>query len=156
MTAFLRICGAVFVLLFFLIAAVLIVPGLLGIKNYYVVSGSMEPQIPVGSMIYVKDSDPLKLKEGDIVAFSVGNSVVTHRVTENDMVNGQLRTKGDQNPIEDAQTVPYRNVIGKYVIHLPYVGFAGAFFSTFYGRLLLVAVGMIGVLLLTYTSPKKA
>ena len=73
-SAFLRFCGIFFLLLFFLTAAVLIIPGLFGIKTYYVVSGSMEPQIPVGSMIYVRECEPSKLKEGDIITFSSGNS----------------------------------------------------------------------------------
>ena len=153
-TAFLRVIGVLFLTVFFATVAVLLLPGVFGIRSYYVVSGSMEPQIPTGSMIYVKDCDPADLKEGDIIAFSLGNSVVTHRVTENDPSLQELTTKGDANPLEDMRKVPYEDVIGIYTFHLPYMGAVGAFFSTFYGRLLLVLIGGIGVLLLSYTGSK--
>lgn len=153
-TAFLRVIGILFLTMFFATVAVLLLPGVFGIRSYYVVSGSMEPQIPTGSMIYVKDCDPANLKEGDVIAFDLGNSVVTHRVTENDPSLEELTTKGDANPLEDMRKVSYEDVIGVYTLHLPYMGAAGAFFSTFYGRLLLVLIGGIGVLLLSYTGSK--
>jgi len=53
------------------------------------------------------------------------------------------------------QAVSYDSVIGKYVYHLPYMGYAGAFFSTFPGRLMLVMIGCIGLMLMTYTKPEK-
>ncbi len=154
-TAFLRMIGIVFLLLFFFTASVFLIPGLMKIKSFYVVSGSMEPQIPVGSMVYVKESDLQELGEGDIVAFYSNGAVVTHRVTANDTEKKELYTKGDRNPIEDMQAVSYDSVIGKYVYHLPYMGYAGAFFSTFPGRLMLVMIGCIGLMLMTYTKPEK-
>jgi len=154
-TAFLRITGILFLLLFFFTASVFLIPGLLKIKSFYVVSGSMEPQIPVGSMVYVKECDVQGLSEGDIVAFYSNGTVVTHRVTANDKERRELYTKGDMNPIEDMETVSYNSVIGKYVYHLPYIGYAGAFFSTFPGRLMLVMIGCIGLMLMTYTKPEK-
>ena len=47
----------------------LTVPRLLGYEVYEVISGSMEPEIPVGSVIYVKAAEPEMISGGDIIAF---------------------------------------------------------------------------------------
>ena len=154
-TAFLRFSGIVFLAVFFLVAAILLLPRLKNVGSYYVVSGSMEPQIPVGSMIYVRETEAEDLEEGDIIAFYSGGTVVTHRVTDNDKEKKELHTKGDRNPLEDMQTVSYGNVIGKYIYHLPFLGYAGAFFSSFPGRFMLIMIGCIGLLLMAYTRDEK-
>ncbi len=144
--------GFTFLFIFFFIAGTLLVPGLLRISSYYVVSGSMEPQIPVGSMIYLRQTDAEDLEAGDIIAFYSNGIVVTHRVTDNDEEMRELHTKGDSNPLEDMQTVPYDNVIGKYLFHLPYFGYAGSFFSSLPGRFMLIMIGCVGLLLMSYTK----
>lgn len=45
------------------------VPKLMGYEIYNVVSGSMEPEIPIGSAIYVKAAAPEDVQEGDVIAF---------------------------------------------------------------------------------------
>lgn len=57
-TTILVIAVAVFVIL---LAGVRLV----GLKPYAVLSGSMEPEYPVGSLLYVKNVDINKLKVGD-------------------------------------------------------------------------------------------
>ena len=59
------------------------VPRLMGYEIYNVVSGSMEPEIPVGSVIYVKAAAPEEVREGDVIAFWSNGSVVAHRVVKN-------------------------------------------------------------------------
>lgn len=48
------------------------VPKLMGYEIYDIVSGSMEPEIPVGSVIYVKAAAPEDIQEGDVIAFRRG------------------------------------------------------------------------------------
>lgn len=48
------------------------VPKLMGYEIYNVVSGSMEPEIPIGSAIYVKAAAPEDVQEGDVIAFRRG------------------------------------------------------------------------------------
>ena len=98
------------------------VPRLLGYEVYNVVSGSMQPKIPVGSMIFVKPADPGTLKEGDIIAFHSQDSVITHRVVKNNEVEGKFTTKGDANAGEDMNDVPYDAVIGEVTYHCPLLG----------------------------------
>ncbi len=90
----------------------LTVPQYMGYQIYDVVSGSMEPTVPVGSIIYVKEAEPSSIKKGDIIAFQSGESIVMHRVVDNKIVEGTFTTKGDANPSEDMNEVPYANLIG--------------------------------------------
>ena len=56
---------------------------LIGWDVYTVLSGSMEPEIHVGSIIYVKEVDYRELKVGDVLTFMLNeNTVATHRITE--------------------------------------------------------------------------
>ena len=57
------------VLLLFL---VYLFPRLAGFRVYSVISGSMEPGIPVGSLVYARKTEPEKLKEGEIIVYSRG------------------------------------------------------------------------------------
>ena len=61
----LRAAGIALMVLVVAACLSLIVPRLAGYEGYVVVSGSMEPTIPVGSIIYSKQTDPaLLLLEG--------------------------------------------------------------------------------------------
>ena len=73
------------------------VPRFMGYGIYHVVSGSMAPEIPVGSAIYVKAAEPETIAEEDIIAFESGEVVITHRVVQNKTVEGTFTTKGDAN-----------------------------------------------------------
>ena len=70
----------------------MVVPGLFRIEMFNVVSGSMAPQIPVGSLIGVRYEAPETLQPGDVIAFLHRDSVVTHRVVANEKQNHELIT----------------------------------------------------------------
>ena len=114
---------------------------------YHVVSASMAPEIPVDSMVFVKEADPYELTEGDIIAYSSNGVTVTHRVVENDQAEKELHTKGDGNQVEDMRPVAYEDVIGEVVYSVPYLGIAGVYLDTVLGRILLVIFGLTGILL---------
>lgn len=99
-----------------------VVPGIFGGQVYCVVSGSMEPEIPVGSAVFVQEAVPEELKEGEIIAFRSGETVITHRVAANHQVEGELSTKGDANAQEDMSRVPYQAVQGRVAFHVPMLG----------------------------------
>lgn len=146
-SAICRLFGCI--ILIAVIAALLpvTVPRLMGYEVYDVISGSMEPEIPVGSVIYVKSCEPSTLEEGDIVAFYSGDEVVAHRVTENHKLDGDLVTKGDANEIEDFSDVPYRDVIGRVVRHYPVLGEIMVVLSGTLGKILIACFALCGVLL---------
>jgi signal peptidase I len=98
-----------------MIAGLMLVPGLLGYQRYVIVSGSMEPAIPTGSVVYDEIVPVSELAVGDIITFvppaEYGlTDPVTHRIVEIEPASGdhagkvQVRTKGDANEAPDAWT----------------------------------------------------
>lgn len=137
------------IILIAVIAALLPItlPHYMGYEIYNVISGSMEPDIPVGSIIYVQDTSADTLEKNDVIAFMSGGSIVTHRVVENHILEGYLTTKGDANAQEDLGEVPYDNVIGKVVKHVPYLGQLMWILSSNVGKILLMTLAVCGALL---------
>ena len=45
------------------------IPRLMGYQAYNIISGSMEPEIPVGSLVYVEPAQPAEVREGEIIVF---------------------------------------------------------------------------------------
>ena len=117
-----HVLGALILLTVFMTAGALSVPRLFGREAYHVLSGSMEPAIPVGSVIYVRAAKPEEICPGDVISFYQDGMVVAHRVIENRLLVGEFVTKGDANPREDPQTVPYASFIGLVTAHIPYIG----------------------------------
>lgn len=118
-----------------------------GYEVYNIVSGSMEPAIPVGSAIFVQATNPNMLAAGDVIAFWRNDSVVAHRVVENDALASELVTKGDANAKEDVSPVPYHDVIGIVTRHTPVLGGLLGIYTSGSGRMYAVAVAAAGALL---------
>ncbi len=123
------------------------VPRFMGYEVYNVVSGSMEPAIPVGSMVLVQPVDASEVELGDVIAFYNGDTVVTHRVIEMHRVSKEFVTKGDANEIEDLATVPYTSLIGVVRQHIPRLGEITALVSTPLGKIYLFGLILCGLLL---------
>lgn len=129
------------------IAAVLI-GSLVPIDNNYrflfVQSGSMEPSVPVGSMVLV--APQVQYQIGDIVTFSSSNKdpdkLVTHRISGfSDQVFGLLyETKGDANKTIDPAPLEAERIKGRVLITMPYVGYLLNGVKTPYGFILAVIV----------------
>lgn len=97
---------------------------LLGYKEMAVLSGSMEPNIPVGSIVYVKPMEASQLEAGDVCTYMLadGSNYVTHRVVSVDPESQTLITQGDANEVPDGD-VAFSQVLGEAQFHLPYLGF---------------------------------
>lgn len=135
-----------------LILALLLMGGrLLGLQSYIVLSGSMEPSYPVGSLVYVGSVEPETLEVGDVITFRLtGDSVATHRIVEvigsGDEV--QFRTKGDANDTEDGRLISATDVKGRVVFSIPGLGYLASLLQTGRGKALLIACGAFLMLLL--------
>ena len=121
-------------------------PRLMGYEIYEIVSGSMEPEIPVGSAIYVEQSAPEDIQAGDIIAFESGDSVIAHRVVENQVVEGHFTTKGDANAEEDMQAVEYADLIGRVARHYPMLGELMRVYSSKVGKAYVIAFAACGAM----------
>lgn len=138
-------------------ALLLVGARVIGLQVYTVLSGSMEPNYHVGSIIYVKDVDPKELQEGDAISFLLSeNAVATHRIVEvvpdaNDPNVIRFRTKGDNNDILDANLVHCKNVLGKVVATIPYLGYVADFVQNPPGTF--ITIGAVAILMLAVFVP---
>lgn len=131
------------------LAALLIVPSLLGYKSLAVLSGSMEPKYPVGSIVYAKEVDPTLLQVGDVVSYSIGGeTLVTHRVFKIDTQQQQITTKGDANDTEDLNPVSYSAIVGKVNFQVPYLGYISIYAKTPIGIIVICGILIIMILLI--------
>ena len=145
--SFLRFMGTLLVIAVLAVLLPLSIPNFIGYQTYNVISGSMEPTIPIGSLILVKPAEGKDIEVDDIVAFYNNGIVVTHRVTYNNSFEGTITTKGDANVSEDVRKTKYGEIIGKVEHHYPYLGSLGAYVSTVSGKLLFFEIICIGALL---------
>ncbi|MDP5228627.1 MULTISPECIES: signal peptidase I [Arthrobacter] len=120
-----------------------------GIRPQAVVSGSMEPTLPTGSLILVKPEPVVDVRAGDIVTAALpdGRGTVTHRVVALDKDrNGvtSLTLKGDANLADDPVPYPVATV-GKHLATIPGLGTLALAFRTPAG---LAAVALVTVVFL--------
>ena len=94
-----------------------------GIRPLTVMSGSMEPDIKTGSVAIIETNltDFNEIERGDIIAFDIGGSLVTHRAV--DITEDGIVTKGDYNNTKDLWIVTDANYYGKELFSVPYIGF---------------------------------
>lgn len=123
--------GALAALACVLLAVALAAPRVLGHTPFVVLSGSMEPTYPVGSLVYVRSVDASELRVGDPVTFTLEGreAVATHRVIEVDAESASLRTQGDANDEPDGSPVQFASVIGSPAFCVPLVGYAVSWVS---------------------------
>lgn len=145
--AFCNLIGSLILLTVILSCVPVTVPRFLGYESYSVVSGSMEPEIPVGSIIYVKPVEPVDVAEGEVIAFQSGGSVVTHRVIANQQVEGQFTTKGDANAAEDVNAVPYGALLGRVERHYPMLGALLGLYGSTVGKVYVLCFAACGAML---------
>ena len=104
-----------------------------------VLTGSMEPSIPVGAVIAIKPVIPDSIKVGDVICFRFSEStLITHRVTS--ISAAGFITKGDANQDADIKIVTGESVVGKVVLVIPLIGYLGNFARTQLGMILLLFI----------------
>ena len=114
------------------------VPDFLGYKPFIVLSGSMEPSIMTGDMVFVKETDPDSLKVGDVIAYKSGSAVVTHRIVEVKSENGETRyVTADQGLVKPA------DVEGIYQRRIAGAGNLAMFMQTTTGMILFVVCPLV-------------
>lgn len=122
-------------------------PSVFGYKNFIVLSGSMEPTLNVGDIVFVKKDTDIKVD--DIIAFRIENGVVTHRVIEIIEKDGEklYKTKGDANNTADDEFIRLSDIEGKYSFKIWYIGNIILFLKTKTGIGLLIAILMLSLFL---------
>lgn len=133
-----------------------------GFRVYGVLSGSMEPAYPTGSLIYVRNVDPDDLRIGDAITFSLSpNVIATHRIVgivpdENNPSFRRFQTKGDANRSVDTSLVSPSNVIGKVAFSLPYLGKIADYIQKPPGLYVAILVSGVLIALVILTDSKAS
>lgn len=108
-----------------LVAASILSPAfalLAPVRTFTVATGSMEPTIPQGSLVWAEDREP---SLGDVVVYlaPVGDFQV-HRIVDLVDVEGEIQyvTRGDANDAVDTVLVHREWIVGVVTRDIPYVG----------------------------------
>lgn len=152
-------------------AFVLSVFGKEGTYQLFVVrSGSMKPSIEIGSVLLVQPASQVKkiaaplptpvFHQGDIVTYLVGDDPITHRVVGVEDSDSQFtyQTKGDANRTPDQGKVSEKQILGKTILVVPFVGHAINFAKTQMGYIFLIVVPITLIIyseILTISSEVK-
>lgn len=134
-----------------------VVPRAVGGAALTVLTGSMTPEIAVGSVVVVRPVDPGTLRVGDVVTYQKepgAAAYVTHRIIEvhPDTNPVSLTTKGDANRGADLDPIPVTAVRGKVLFSVPYLGTVKNAISTGGAGLMLLVLGLVGYALLQIAS----
>ena len=126
-----------------------------GYSAFTVLTGSMESEIPKGSLVIAKTVEPETLQIGDDITYMSGpTSTITHRIigiTEKylDTNERAFETQGVMNANPDKNPVPAVNVVGKVVYHNKVLGQIATFASNnwpFLIFILIVAIALFTIL----------
>ncbi len=151
MRAIARLCslagGMVLVALALVGLGSAVVPRVLGVQPYAIVSGSMEPAYPTGSLVYAQPVAGEDLQVGDVAAFWRDEDVIIHRVDSIDIAGEEFVAKGDANDDVDLRPVLFRDVLGRVVFSVPGVGYFLMALGSVTGKLLLGWVVLMGAAL---------
>jgi len=111
-------------------------------KVFTVQSGSMEPAIKTGSLIFVKPMSGYNV--GDIITRRTTDPkvTITHRIFSKVDINGQtaFETKGDANDGPDGEKFTADGIIGRVLLIIPYLGYPVSFAKTTQGLILIVII----------------
>ena len=111
----------------FLAVLAIFVSGFFGIDRYLVVSGSMEPNLHAGDIVFVNTNvDFADVEIGDVIIFKHRDMNIIHRVIEATTIDGQkhLKTKGDANKVDDGFVATEENYCGTALFHIDKIGYA--------------------------------
>lgn len=112
----------------------------------WVMSDSMEDQIPEQSYIVIRKADAADVKVGEVITFYSDDPVLqgqlnTHRVVEiSDDGSRYFTTKGDNNLVEDKYPVRAEAVVGVYEKNLELLSVAGRIFQSKIGLVVILVI----------------
>ncbi len=144
-------------LLFVAVVAVLVIvlPVTTGSTPYTVLTSSMEPDFPPGSLVVIRPTNPDELTVGDVVTYQLKSGqpeVVTHRVIEVVQTPGEettFITQGDNNDVADAEPVRPVQVRGTLWYSVPLIGWVN---NVINGDARAIAIPLIAIALFGYAG----
>ncbi|TFD13367.1 signal peptidase I [Cryobacterium sp. TMT1-2-2] len=148
----LAISGALLLLVLMLFALLVIVPKITGATPLTVLTSSMEPHLPPGTLIVVGPVNTDDLVIGDIATYQIHSgepAVITHRITAISSSTDGTRSfqfQGDNNSLPDPDLVLSAQIQGRLWYSVPLIGYANNFVNGASRALIIpaVAVALLG------------
>jgi signal peptidase I len=112
-----------------LFVAGVVVPKIGGATGYTVLTGSMRPDLPPGTLVVVRPIDPESVEVGTVITYQLRSNepdVVTHRVVATGVAEDGarvFRTRGDSNTGRDRGWVKPVQIRGSLWYSVPYLGY---------------------------------
>lgn len=127
-------------------------PDILGKKAFVIISGSMIPEIQIGDVVVVQNTDKIDLNQ--IIAYRNNSTVIVHRVINQMEIDGKImyQTKGDNNNIPDTELVDFSKIEGVYCFKIPYIGNILMFL---YNNLAIVIIAIVLIFIIKYFFSSK-
>lgn len=126
-----KIKNSIFNVLYIIVIIYLLIfiPSFWGYHPLAVISGSMEPTLNVGGLLYYHEQDLSDFDKNDILVYQTQNHIISHRVM--DKVENGFITKGDANKSIDSSVVNNEQVLGKGTDWcIPFLGFFADYIYT--------------------------
>lgn len=110
------------------------------IRSFVVLTGSMEPALPIGSIIFTQPTSSYNI--GDIISFKKSDAVVTHRIYKIVNQNNQIfyQTYGDANQTIDTGLVASEDILGRNIFRATNAGKLILYLKTLPGFLMLIVL----------------
>lgn len=109
-----------------IIYLIIFIPVLWGKRPLVIISGSMEPILKVGGILYYEKINLDDFKKDDILVYQLNEHIVSHRIVNINEYG--FETKGDNNNSNDSYIVDKNNVIGRgNNWSIPYIGYYADF-----------------------------
>lgn len=137
------VSGAVSIAVLVIATLAIIVPALVGGTALTVLTQSMEPRLPPGTLIIIRPIPIDEITVGDIVTYQIKTdepAVISHRVisrSKDTSGNTTFITKGDSNSLADPLPVLKVQIKGTLWYSIPWLGFGNNFIGG-QGRAILV------------------
>ncbi len=112
--------------------AAIVVPAVAGATPLTVLTTSMEPTYPPGTLVIVKPIDSGDIRIGDPVTYQIESGkpdLVTHRVVAIAKTTAggiSFTTRGDNNAVADPNPVTVEQIRGKVWYSIPWVGYVNS------------------------------
>jgi signal peptidase I len=104
-----------------------------------ILTGSMEPSLPVGSLVIISPVDTDSLQVGNIICYRFSDSMlITHRIIN--ITSEGFQTKGDANEEPDRDLITQSQIVGSVVLSVPVLGYLGPLMQTPVGFMLLLII----------------
>lgn len=123
----------------------ILVPQIVGAHTYTILTGSMRPELPPGTVVVMRPTPGDQIGVGDVVTYQIHSgepTVATHRVRSVSIaLNGERTfvTQGDANNAADPLPVRPVQVRGKLVYAVPYVGLPSLWIGVGFRQIVVMA-----------------